>query len=67
MKYLFVCLFVLSISLVGCNKGPNTGFKCRDCDHGIAKSALSCPNCGSTREPVELEDDDNNGFIRERF
>lgn len=52
MKYLFICLLVLGAGLVGCNKGPNTGFKCRDCGHGIAESAEACPYCGSTEKPV---------------
>ena len=50
MRYLFLCLFVLSICVAGCNKGPNTGWECPDCDWGVSRSAKACPNCGADLE-----------------
>ena len=45
MKYFVACLLLLCLGLVGCNKGPKTGWHCPDCRNPIAEFALECPNC----------------------
>lgn len=59
MKYLFLSIFVLCLGLVGCNKGPNTGWECPLCGWGCAKNArecisesctgYECPSCGESQ------------------
>lgn len=53
MKYLFICLLVLVLGagFVGGKEEAKTGWHCQDCEKPMAKSAVSCPNCGSTLEP----------------
>lgn len=63
MKYLFLSIFVLCLGLVGCNKGPNTGWECPECGWGCAKNAIecisesctgyACPSCGDEQFSVK--------------
>ena len=59
MKSLAICLLVLGIGLVGCSKGPTTGWHCPDCKEPVAESADSCPNCGS--QGIDLSEWDMDG------
>jgi hypothetical protein len=47
MKYLAICLLVLGAGLVGCNKGPNTGWECPLCGWGCDENATECMRGGS--------------------
>ena len=44
MKSLFASLLVLSLFLVGCDTGPDTGWECPVCGWGCAKDASQCGN-----------------------